>query len=335
MVFMIFFFFHCDFRMSSWDYFIATAVLYAVCWFYAQFKTYLELGVRHKARLSRETDHTLKVTIDTTTDWQPGQHIFLRFLTCGVHMLTAHPFTICSVPQPGNANQLVFYVRARGGLTGRLMKMAQQQPNKSVPVLLDGPYGGVTSRSIAEFDRSLVVGGGVGSGFTLALIEDYVRRAGSGKAESKMKVVVATRDPAMRSWYTEALREIAGRHSAQKGHVVGLEVHIHETGPEQHGADDASTETASPVKEAGVLAREQSHAAAENMFNIKFFRGRPTLRTEVDSLAGQDGVSVGVVVCGPSSMHHDVASAAADAQQHIISNSKGAREVWFHQETFS
>ncbi|PLB36842.1 ferric reductase family protein [Aspergillus candidus] len=333
MVFMIFFFFHCDFRMSSWDYFIATAVLYAVCWFYAQFKTYLELGVRHKARLSRETDHTLKVTINTTTEWQPGQHIFLRFLTGGVHMLTAHPFTICSVPQPGNVNQLVFYVRARGGLTGRLMKLAEQQPNKAVPVLLDGPYGGVTSRSIAEFDRSLVVGGGVGAGFTLSLIEDYVRRAGSVKAEKEMKVIVATRDPAMRTWYTEALREIAERHS-QTSHVVGLEVHIHETGPEQHGADDVSAGMESPSEKAGVLAQEQN-PATESMFIVKFFRGRPALRTEVDALAGQDGVSVGVVVCGPSSMHHDVGSAAADAQQHIISDRKGAREVWFHQETFS
>ncbi|KAL4874409.1 ferric reductase like transmembrane component-domain-containing protein, partial [Aspergillus karnatakaensis] len=101
LTFILFFFFHCDFRMSSWDYFIATAVLYTLCWAYAQCKMYFEHGVRLKARLYRETHQTLKISIDTAMAWSPGQHMYIRFLAGGLHRLTMHPFTICSVAGRG------------------------------------------------------------------------------------------------------------------------------------------------------------------------------------------------------------------------------------------
>ncbi|KAJ0295265.1 hypothetical protein COL922a_014064, partial [Colletotrichum nupharicola] len=95
-IFFIFFFIHCNFRMSSWDYFIATGVLYALCWGYAFCKTYFEHGIGHRAVLCKETDLTLKIAIETDMEWRAGQHIYLRFLTGGMHVLSTHPVTICS-----------------------------------------------------------------------------------------------------------------------------------------------------------------------------------------------------------------------------------------------
>ncbi|KAJ5632789.1 hypothetical protein N7490_009128 [Penicillium lividum] len=334
MVFVIFFFIHCDFRMSSWDYFIATAVLYTLSWLYAQCRTWFEHGVRHKARLVVETEETFKVTINTKMEWGPGQHVFLRFLTCGMHSLTAHPFTICSIPQNDSKSQLVFYIKQHGGITGRLMSIAKKNPDVQIPVLIDGPYGGIPAGRLQEFDKSLVVGGGAGAGLTLSMIEDFVRF--SSAQQKEMKVIVATRDPGMRAWYTQALEDLAVRQSQQKP-VAGLSIHIHETFLTRSNteSDGKEVQVDESVKTREVNSNECSPLASE-IFGIQFFTGRPDLPNATRQMASQEGTSVGVIVCGPSSMTHDVGAASSEVQSHILAKKPGnARELWLHRENFS
>lgn len=336
LVFIIFFFFHCDFRMSSWDYFIATAVLYTLCWLYAQCKTWFEHGIRHKARLVAESDHTIRISIDTDMTWAPGQHIFLRFLTCGIHALTAHPFTICSVPQQGK-NQLMFYVKQRGGLTSRLMSLARKTPNIQIPVLLDGPYGGIPAGRLDDFDKSLVVGGGAGAGLTLSMVEDFVRFSPFQDSKKELKVIVATRDPGMRAWYTQALDDIAARQSRHEV-VPGLSVHIHETFTPTIASPDTNTTEAviEEVTKTQSVHSKECNTSTATTFGVQVFTGRPGLPTIVRQMADEDGVSLGVVVCGPSTMAFDVKQAASEVQSKILTGKPGiARELWLHSENFS
>lgn len=51
-------------------------------------------------------DGTIRVTIPTKMSWKPGQHVFLRFWALGLHAMTMHPFTICSLP---SSKKMVFY----------------------------------------------------------------------------------------------------------------------------------------------------------------------------------------------------------------------------------
>jgi len=336
LVFVIFFFFHCDFRMSSWDYFIATGVLYTLSWLYAQCKTYFEHGIRNKARLTAESNDTLRISVDTTMEWGPGQHIFLRFLTCGAHALTAHPFTICSVPQPGRKNTLVFYVKARGGVTGRLMAMARKNPDIQVPILMDGPYGGIQAGKLDDFDRNLIIGGGAGAGLTLSMIEDFIRFSNPEEEKRQLQVIVATRDPGMRAWYTRALEDIAVRQSRDSP-IPGLSIHIHETFTGQASSKPGGNELEVEVgiKSQSVESKECNPLTTE-IFGIQLFAGRPDLPTVTRQMASQDGVSVGVVVCGPSSMTHDVNQAASEVQSRVLAKRPDtARELWLHTESFS
>ncbi|KAJ5256538.1 hypothetical protein N7478_012642 [Penicillium angulare] len=349
MVFVIFFFLHCDFRMSSWDYFIATAVLYTLSWLYAQCRVYFEHGFRHKARISAESDETIKVSIDTAMEWSPGQHIFIRFLT-GIHALTAHPFTICSVPQENGQNTLVFYIKQHGGVTGRLMSIAKKNPDTSISVLMDGPYGGIAAGRMEEFDRSVVVGGGAGAGLTLSMIEDFVRfssakssSSSEDRQEKEMNVIVATRDPGMRMWYLQALEDLAERQKVQKP-VLGLSIHIHETHSSISGSVSAPEKNELEVSLDGDEAKKNSVVSDEcrlsgttaEIFGIQVFTGRPDLLSTILQIAGQEGTSVGVIVCGPASMTHDVSTAASDIQAQILARKPGsARELWLHRENFS
>ncbi|WQF80708.1 Putative ferric reductase, NAD binding domain, ferric reductase transmembrane component-like protein [Colletotrichum destructivum] len=339
-VFFVFFFIHCDFRLTSWDYFIATAVLYSLCFFYAQTRTFMEHGVR-RARLSLITPSCLMVVVETDTRWTPGQHVYLRFLTAGVHALTAHPFTICSVPRRGEKSEMVFYVQPRKGVTGRLAGIAAKAPGVSVPVLLDGPYGGVTARWFSGFDRTLVVAGGAGAGFSLPIIEHFLQSSRNNKSESEMTVVIATRDPNFREWYCEALESaVVRQQNASDTKSPRVSIHYHETEcsvSNDSGSSEPGTSIKAPTK---TVEKEPGAEDADcwvsdsGSVSLRRAAGRPDILSLARRTMENEG-SVGVLACGPAPMVFDVGRAAAEGQRRILSGGRGASEVWFYKESFS
>lgn len=315
-------------------------MLYTLSWAYSQSRTYFEHGLKHRAILSLETKEMLKVTIETNAEWRPGQHIYLRFLTQGVHALTAHPFTICSLAtgSSNGRNEMVFYVRTRSGLTGRLGRLADKSPGISVPVLLDGPYGGVSSRWFDGFDHTVVIGGGAGAGFTLALARYFIlaQRQLTPSRQGKMTLVVSSRDPGLRLWYLEALAAAIAEEkedSADAIHSYGLTVRIHETGGPVETSSAHGSETDDRPKNKGeAVSRSHDLEGVET----GIFSGRPDLFTlGQDAMAAAEGASIGFVVCGPGSMVHDVGQMAASAQASVAKGRSGPSEVWFHKESFS
>lgn len=350
LIFIIFFFFHCGYALSSWDYFIATAVLYTLSWCYSQCKTYFEYGFSHKARLERETNDTLKITINTSKAiWTVGQHMYLRFLAGGItHMLTAHPFTICSMPQlemTGKTSILVFYVRPRGGATKFLMIHAMNHPNLEIPVLMDGPYGGIPTTQLNLSDSSVVVGGGAGAGFTLSVLENFLQRhTATRNVDRTMKIVVATRESDTRLWYIEALRDISHRYPHLDETVASISIDFYETN--QPGIEEKAGSSPADVEKAldsttyqlnnGDTQSDSQNPSIVEVFNVRFHKGRPNLPATIQAfIAGQEEVMIGLLVCGPSTMSHDIGEAAVSAQQQIIKGKIKAREVWYHSENFS
>lgn len=348
LVFVIFFFLHCDHILTSWDYFIAAAVLYALPWLYSQCRTYFEHGLRHRASLTMETSSMLKITVATAAGWRPGQHVYLRFLTQGVHALTAHPFTICSLQEgplrEDGRSEMVFYVRVRGGLTKRLGRLAEKTPGVSVPVLLDGPYGGVQGRWFGGFDHHVVIGGGAGAGFALALAQDFISQSQlAPKRNTKMTLVVSSRDLGLKQWFLDALSKVAleGEKDADAGlGEYGLSVRIHETGDSEpsteYSEDHHAASTAATDKEtAGPQKTSVTHLGNLKGISVSIAHGRADLFALGREVVTAEGTSVGIAVCGPASMVHDAGRVAASAQGNIVKGGPGPSEVWFHKESFS
>ncbi|KAJ6445802.1 Flavoprotein transmembrane component [Purpureocillium lavendulum] len=344
--FVVFFFLHCAYRMTSWDYFIAAGAIYLASLLYAVGRTLIKHGIRHTAHLRLETPDALRISVSTPSSWRPAQHVYLRFLACGAHALTAHPLTVCSLPEADSkrGGEMVFYVQPRGGLTRRLAGMARKQPGLGVTVLLEGPYGGMPERWARGFDRTLLVAGGSGCGFTLALVDDWVRRRVRAP-ERELKVVLATRGPGMRNWYLNELRSIVGRLENDIGGsaLTNVAILIHETneaseeGSARSGlcGDDNVDGIEKGSMEPSVHGCESPSSTLP--FPVHFLRGRPDTAVAVKGLAldTQEGSTVGVAVCGPSGMIHDVGAEAAAQQQRILRGRSGVSEVWFHKEAFS
>lgn len=341
--------------------------------------------------------------------WKPGQHIFIRFLTLGLHSLTSHPFTICSLPPP-RSNQhshpqdlpkpaeLVFYIRPRGGFTKRLALIAAKSPNASLRVLLNGPYGGLPNGAMAKFCKVLLIAGGSGAGFLLPLMEDTVRCLALqwGEEESskdgpkelivrdprrtnkptEIQVILATRDAKTEKWFRETIKELLAPYPVTLIAKV-LTVSIHYTGPSSSASSSPfalassndSTDTPPPlplpektlepltanlspdrvadsVHPTTILTTSSPSPSPSTQtinINIKPLQHhRPDLLSIISQATASStpdvdsSSSVGVAVCGPAGMLHDVRNAAAKAQVRIVrGQAGGVREMFLHMEHFS
>ena len=323
-------------------YFIATAAVYVPCFVYPWLRTLFEYGFQ-SALLSVEDNGFTRITIPANFHWKPGQHCFLRFTSFGfVRALSAHPFTICSLPsrQPGEESQLVFYIRHQGGFTAQLYEYALQHPGASLPVLVDGPYGGVNMQPYIDSDHLVVIAGGSGAGWTLPFIEHFaclgqVRKETSGDDDAEkgkacvpasLRVILATRETNSCAWYTHAVKTLLAKHTR-----VPVRVEVYLTGEAVQGSD-SSEEVA---KSATVSEPERSISEeSTDGLSIEEFSGRPLLATTVRKAADAAGrESLGVFVCGPVTMQNDVRNAVADANIDALKGKSGG--VYLHCEHFS
>jgi hypothetical protein len=365
-LFFVFLFLHCNFRLTSWDYLIAAAVLYSACLAASQLRTYCEYGWNHHAALEMLPSGVLKVTVPTCSTWAPGQHVFIRFLCSGLHSFSAHPFTICSLPvqeqnsQDWNTADMVFYITPRGGFTSRLAALARQNPGRRVRVLLDGPYGGLKDQTLAHFDKAVIIAGGAGAGFTLSVIKDVLRRQfqseeriKDGRAEgirtTEIKVVLAVRNGLQQEWYANAINDLLDDCGCA---LTNISVDIHVTGedwvpcPSCTGQNTLAGNNAD-IESAGSVPDSESEKKEKGMQGtwingnpnvITLNRSRPCLPALMEDAtsATSSGKSVGLTVCGPSGMLFDVRNAAADAQRRVLAGKGGGpQEVYLYSEHFA
>ncbi|KAF1922874.1 putative ferric-chelate reductase [Didymella exigua CBS 183.55] len=360
-VFVIVFFWHCDYTLTSWHYFVATAAIYVPCFVYPWVRTAFEYGFTQKAHIHIEGNGFIRLTIPSVNmRWKPGQHCFLRFTSFGLQAFSSHPFTICSLPtiRANETSELVFYIRHSHGLTKKLHAYAEKQPGTPVSVLIDGPYGGINIQRFNEADRLLVIAGGSGAGWILSFLELFCRQrsattateavvevksttdeekhAGSFDLRRSLRIILSTRDVDSRTWFMETVAELFAKYSMlQRPDDIAIEVHLTgetegTTGMTRSSGDDLVFSLSSDnIK----IKTKSDHVSAPKTD----FSGRPDLPLVVQKegeRAVAEGSALSVYVCGPITMQNSVRNAVARENLGIV---KGAKSfgVYLHSEHFS
>jgi hypothetical protein len=296
----------------------------------------------------------------------------LRFRSFGIHSLSSHPFTICSLPStsPNKPSEITFYIRHQGGFTARLYNYAMTHPGVQVPVFVDGPYGGIDNQKYFGSDRLVVVAGGSGAGWMLPFVEQFLRylsltgipeplaeemqenkqtsdeppRQRVPRGPRSLRVILSTRDVATRTWFHTALNKMLSDYKSL-GTPSDLSVEVHLTG-------EAERILQPPTKSASGLERSGSSSAGEDVIEKhtgerrKFdtddepkeeLRGRPNLPLIIrEEAAGArtTGQTVGVFVCGPLTMQDDARNAVAKENLSILKNPSSGG-MYLHLEHFS
>ncbi|PNS18805.1 Ferric reductase transmembrane component 5 [Sphaceloma murrayae] len=345
-LFIVFFFIHCNFRLSSWDYFIGTAAVYVPCFLYSTVRTYLQYGFL-TATLYTTPNGFIHVAVPIKAHWRPGQHFFLRFAALGLHSFTAHPFTACSLPEPNAAeSKLVFYIRAQKGFTGRLFNHVTANQGCTMKVLLDGPYGSIDPVQLARPGKHLVIAGGSGSGWTLPLIErmiqyDLAAKQSAVPSEKKpittsdrsLRVILSTREAATFDWYTERVEEIIAKYADIWTKRDNLMVEIYFTGLDvssiPHEVEDARDGSGGSLTDSSSSPERGTDKTPVG----QALKGRPNLAEVIaDEVEGSVGQGLSVFACGPLSMQQDIREACAKAQ--FTSAGENAGGVTLHLEHF-
>ncbi|KAL0581780.1 hypothetical protein V5O48_000257 [Marasmius crinis-equi] len=316
LLFTAFFFIHCNRLLGSWDYLYATVVIYGasvVCRFGWMLYTNSSGMPRASFELMPAGMVKLRVACNPLEVWQPGQHYFFHFLT--VAPFESHPFTIASIPklETDEPQELVVLIRSANGLTKRLSKyLAKHDGAKTIPVLLDGPFGGV-GQDLSIYEHVLLVVGGTGVTFITPILQDLVRKSNLGETVCKsVHVVWSVRDEESLSWM---INEIQG--TARKAIRTSITIQIHVTGND----------------------RNQTTSDSDSDSKIKESSSSPTYgRADISSVvraAGAETRTLGVAVCGPGSLLYDVRNAVAGLQRDIALGKPGCNEVYLHSEEYA
>lgn len=314
------------------------------CYVYPWLRTCFEYGVRAKAHVKVEDNGFVRVTIPANFTWEIGQHCFLRFTGFGIaEALSAHPFTICSLPSTSSGDQsfLVFYLKRHKGFTAKLYEYALQNPGAQVSVMVDGPYGGINTQSYVNSSHLVVIAGGSGAGWTLPFIEQYIaihtaERDGDRKGDqpdkylfSSLRVILASRDVESCNWYRQVVSETLLKYSDRM--VPGLNVQLYRTG----GAVQEST---LPSNSSLVPGKHESGIEKGTEIPVSFdeLHGRPDLPGVVKGVANEMTAteSLGVYVCGPDTMQNDVRNTVASLNLDVLRGVDSAG-AYLHSEHFS
>lgn len=311
-----------------------------------------------------------RINIPANFDWVPGQHCFLRFRSFGIHALTSHPFTICSLPSvsPGEQSHITFYIRHRGGLTARLYNYAAQHPAVTVPVLVDGPYGGIDTQKFYGSDRIVVIAGGSGAGWILPFIEQWARcqysqpktlRSNSSEADSdrdssddqkssgvrnhtsrtqSLRVILATRDTATRVWFHGAVSDLLTKYSGSASAVdLMVEVFLTSEAEQPQQVQSGLAELGDSHSRSSLKEKVDVQQSYRSSIAGQELHGRPQLpriiHEEADRVA-EANQSLGVFACGPLTMQNDIRNAVAKENLEILKNPKSTG-VYLHLEHFS
>ncbi|KAK1225937.1 hypothetical protein PQX77_011092 [Marasmius sp. AFHP31] len=242
LLFIALFFVHCNKLLGSWDYLWATVVIYGasvVCRF--GWIIWANGGMVPRARFEVMEDGMVKLRIRCrpTESWRPGQHYFLNFLT--VMPFQSHPFTIANIPSldKDESQEMVVLIRQAKGLTKTLHKyLSQREETKSIPVLLDGPFGGA-GHDLSIYDHVLLIAGGTGITFPLPILQDLVRKSNTGEITCKsIDLVWSVRKRDSISWLTNEIQE-----TLRKAVSISVTIKIYVTENITYSSSDSASET--------------------------------------------------------------------------------------------
>jgi ferric-chelate reductase len=266
----------------------------------------------------------------------------------------------------GGASDMVFYIKPKSGFTSRLGRIAASRSANPIPVLLDGPYGGLPTSSLTGYEQVLLIAGGSGAGFLLPLLENLVRCTCHVEESIRMKVhlVLAVRKAEEVDWFKGAVGAII------HGDVCTCNIHISVymtgdattsfptndkktvdtnstppldentngslkptrntiTGIEEEVCGCNETESPAMVQKKEGCSSSDDTVKASLIITSYSSSGRPNL-PEIISTSVQSHKSVAIVACGPKSMLFDVRNAAATVQ---FRDGKG-KDVYLHTENF-
>ncbi|KAK3305796.1 ferric reductase NAD binding domain-containing protein [Chaetomium strumarium] len=275
----------------------------------------------------------------------PGSHIYLSIPAAARRSMSAtsishllfellfNPFTVAAVDE--DTGDLTMVARHCGGpMTKALRQLAgaasDDLDQDRIPLSIEGPYGAASRfpQLCAEFDRVLLVAGGVGATFTLPLYRSIT----SENPGAKVEMVWAIRASGDATWAVTG-KEAQTLLKDDNIHIFITRDMVNPEGPDLLRREWTHDRRAdgSRVDDDGEGEVEMSamyHDCRRGQYTTQHNRKRPDLKQIVDNLFRHGHEErVAVLVCGPNEM-------ARELREYVGAWVKRGRPVLWHKEGF-
>ncbi|EME82955.1 uncharacterized protein MYCFIDRAFT_80533 [Pseudocercospora fijiensis CIRAD86] len=235
----------------------------------------------------------------------PGSSVFLWIPS--IKKFQRHPFTLVSA-----SPQATLLIKSRAGFTQSLYDTACSNPSvMHFQASIEGPYGHVPNVH-EHFQKVLLIAGGSGVTFTMALALEWIRKRKTPRDTRVLQFYWCVRDSACLEWFAEEFKEL--------GKERRVDVKVFCTAEREGGINDVS-ERSSVEKE--FIGDEEKLGSMGNLSRVAVRGSREEVRREVSgrpdvrALVGGavEGLSederVLIAACGPEGLLNDVRKAVA------------------------
>ncbi|GAA5939143.1 hypothetical protein JCM1841_003336 [Sporobolomyces salmonicolor] len=162
------------------------------------------------AHIEALPDNAIRATISLPPRggirWTAGQHYCINFLKASAR--ESHPYTVANAPWIDPSSRaapssmvLLLRISPRTGLGPRLLRLASSSSSSpTTRIVVDGPYGGpsLSSLEFGRHDRVVLIAGGAGTSFAVAVLEELCGRRVRDEAECR-----AVRREDAKEWFDE------------------------------------------------------------------------------------------------------------------------------------
>lgn len=254
---------------------------------------------------------------------KPGQHVYLSIPPASrpllssapwIHDFMYNPFTVAEA----SGTDITLVLRALHGPTTKALSTLAQLSKAKPPIKIEGPLG-CSQRFpnlAADYDRVLLVAGGIGSTFILPIyLHVQEQLTAEGKSSDRAKLIWSMRSAAEAIWAVDSEK----RNTIEEDKHVKVFLTRSNSDDQQHGDEPIPVDGSVELDE---LQRMEEPVKATGG------RERPDLRKIVDGTFRHGNEErVAVLVCGPKQM-------ARELREQVGRWVKKGRDVYFHDESF-
>ncbi|CAN6674454.1 ferric/cupric reductase transmembrane component 2 [Trichomonascus vanleenenianus] len=279
-------------------------------------------GVTSKAEIKRCPGDVLEVKISYSGRWKfyPGCYIFIHFVRWN-RWWQNHPFTLIESPKQCDDGKLVFFCKAKRGVTKHTMEFldALERGEHTMTVWVEGPYG--SQHPIHNYDTAVMVAGGIGiSGiYTYAL--DLMKRA----TNQRIIFVWVISDSYPLVWFKSYLEAI----SRDSRFDIRIYIKVRTTEcAEEEVAEEGKITPKDSVAEKSVTDTSTDSDYQSSNTTIQY--GKPCISQLVSEVMLDEGNGTcGFLVCGPGPMNDEVRNSV---RQNLV---EAKHRADFYEESFS
>lgn len=254
---------------------------------------------------------------------KPGQHVYLSIPPASrpplssspwIHDFLYNPFTVAEVSN----TDITLVLRSLQGPTTKALSSLAHLPKAKPPIKIEGPlgYSQRFPNLATNYDRVLLVAGGVGSTFILPIyVQAREQVAAEGKRSDRVKLIWSMRSAAEAIWALDSEKENTIEEDKN------VKIFLTRTSSDEHEHDDE------PLPVDGSVELDELQWTQEPV-KATGGRERPNLRKIVDeTFRHGNEESVAVLVCGPKQM-------ARELRDQVGRWVEKGRDVYFHDESF-